>query len=177
MYIWQVSQQGNSAILGLTTIKRFVVTSTKRAEDAIFRLQQAFNTEGEILNNVRYIGYLPGIAETSQYSRQKIYYVKAVYVQPANPTSSIQLKRVVTEFYDQIDNKMAQLLGVDDQVGVIPTGPDDAIDVARIGVVMCLVDDDPSNAREIMQSHVFRGVVPAEDIYVEEMRRINADII
>jgi len=177
MYIWQVSQQGNSSTFGVTTIKRLIVTSTKRAEDAIFRLQQAFNTEGEILNFVKYIGYIPGIAETSQYSRQRIYYVRAVYLQPANPASSTQFKRVVTEFYDQIDDKMAQLLGIEDQIGVIPMGPDDAIDSARIGVVMCLVDDDPQNAREIMQSHVFRGVVPAEDIFVEEMRRINADVI
>jgi len=177
MYIWRVSQQANSSIIGMNTIKRFVVTSTKRAEDAIYRLQQAFNTEGEMLESVSFVGYLPGVVETSQYSRQKIYYVRAVYLQPANPSSSLQLKRVVTEFYDQIDKKMAVFLGVSESIGVIPTGPDDAIDVARIGVVMSLVDDDPSSAREIMQSHVFRGVVPVEDIFIEEMRRIKADVI
>jgi hypothetical protein len=177
MYIWQVSQQGKSSILGVADIKRFVITSTKRAEDVIFKLQQAFNTEGEILNSMKYIGYLPGITETSQYSRQKVYYVRAVYVQPSNPASSVQFKRVVTEFHDQIDQNIAKVIGVNEQVGVIATGPNDALDVGRIGVVMCLVDDDPASAREIMQSHIFRGVVPAEDIYIEEMRRINADFI
>jgi hypothetical protein len=177
MYIWQVSQQGINSVFGVTTINRFVITSTKRAEDAIFRLQQAFDTEREILNSVKFVGYIPGIAETSQYSRQKIYYVKAFYLQPANPASSLQMKRVVTEFYDQIDGNTSKLLGIEDRVGVIPTGPNDAIDVARIGVVICLVDDDPQSARDIIQSHVFRGAVAAEDIFIEEMRRINAEVI
>lgn len=177
MYIWQVVQQGSSSIYGALTKKRFVITSTKRVEDAIYRLQQAFDTESETLSSVKFVGYIPGITETSQFSRQKVFYVKAVYVQPANPSSSEQLKRVVTEFYDQIDKKTASLLGVQQQIGVIATGPDDAIDVGRIGAVLCLVDEDPGSARDIMQSHIFRGVVPSEDIFIEEMTRIAAEVI
>lgn len=177
MYIWQVSQQTNHPTFGSVEQRRFVVTSSKRAEDALFRLRQAYNTESEILNSIKFVGYLPGIAETSQLSRQKIYYVRATYRQPSNPSTSIQLKRVVTEFYDQIDSNMASILGIEDPIGPIPTGPNDAIDVAKIGIVFSLTNDDPTDAREIMQSHVFRGSVEADQIYIEEMRRINAEII
>ena len=139
--------------------------------------KQEFNTEGEILNSIKYIGYIPGILKTSKYSKQKIYYVKSVYLQPSSPSFSTKLKRVVTEFYSHIDKNMAKFLGLEDHIGIIPTGPDDAVDVNRIGLVICMIDDNPSSAREIIQNHVFRGVVAAKDIYVEEMKRIKTEVI
>lgn len=177
MYIWLVHQRANNSTFGGVDIKRFVLTSTKRAEDAIYRLQQVYNTEGEVLESVSFQGYIPGISESSQYSRQRVFYLRINYLQPNNPSASLQLKRVVTEFYSQIDPKLAGVLGVEDAIGPIPTGPDDAIDVAKLGLVIALPEEDPANAREILQSHVFRGVVEAEDIYIEEMRRVKAEIL
>lgn len=177
MYMWLVQQRANNSIFGGMDMKRFVLTSTKRAEDAINRLQQVYSTEGEVLNSVVFQGYIPGISESSQYSRQRIFYIKINYLQPSNPSTSLTLKRVVTEFYSQLDSKLASVLGVNDTFGPIPTGPDDAIDVAKLGLVIALPDDDPVSAREVIQSHIFQGAVSSDNIFIEEMRRIQAEVL
>lgn len=179
MYIWKVDQTVGESLVGQASIPRYILTSSKQADDAIYRLKEAYQTELESLNEVQYIGWIPSLSETyaSPTGRPKIFYIKASYSMSGDSQMPNDTKRLVTSFFERIDNKLAQQLGVTDPIGPMPTGPNDALDVAIIGLILAIPDDTPESARMIMQSHVFSGSVKERDINIMTMKRIRANVV
>lgn len=180
MYLWLVNQTAGDSLIGGVNIPRYVLTSSKQPDDAIYRLKEAYETERETLNEVRFLGYIPALAETyaSPTGRPKIFYVKAAYSLPQSPQLASNVRRVVTSFFERIDNNLPlQLSLTSEDIGPIPTGPADALDVAMIGVVLALPTDTPEAARQLIQSHVFNGQIDENNIRIMVMRRVLASVV
>jgi hypothetical protein len=174
MYLWQVKSRRFDQN-GALDVTRLVITSSKNADDARYRMRSTYQMQDEELRLVKFVSYIPGIIETTGALSSLIFYVKAAYRMPKDPLASERVRRIVTDFQGQLDASINSILEISFEVGPISVGPSDPVDSGLIGVVICMPDDEPSTAADIVSSHIMKGAVAPEDIVILHMQAVKAD--
>lgn len=173
MYLWKIRYIVRDATIDFIRT-RWIITARSRLEDADYRARQISDDTDELVTSHELLGYLPSVGETTSSLRPKVYYAMVSYTLPAEPQASENTRRVLSECFSAIDPAIGAKIGITDRIGPIATGPEDALDVAKIGLVLGLANQDVGQAKEVIRTHVFKGEVEYEDINILKLQLASA---
>lgn len=173
MYLWRA----NSIVISDADLgakkSRYITTFQPVYEDARERIKQ-ISLGAETIRSIDLIGRIPGTIGTSSRANPAVYYIVAAYQYPRDPVASATTRRIPTSFYESVDQSVASAFSPEYTIGPISTGPDEAVDVGKFGIIMSLLSENPEEVKRILIGQVFHGQITEHELRILNMTNLSA---
>lgn len=168
MYLWKVSFSVSGGSQAGTVRTEWMVTDGTLFDESLL---EGPTSSGEIRESV-FLGYIPGITGSGTVGiHPRLVYGVAGYSYPSLAEGGEGLRRVITDWDRRLDQAVG--LAFQPQLPIGPLQPQ-ASDPTHIGrfAALAAIPGKPSAAsfKEVMASEVFSGEVPADDIFVYDLK-------
>jgi hypothetical protein len=151
---------------------KYVITNSNSADDARSKVKQINVGSEDFIREILLIGKIPSISESGPFIRMIVVFVKASYRFPNLSNTSF----MPTGYVENIDQKLATGLGIEEKLGPITPDFDSPVDIGSVAAIIATTTEELDQMAMIISSQIFNGQIPSENITITEMRKVAINI-